>query len=350
MTSSLGLDIGGAHLKACLIKNDTFLKLIKADLFKTPIWESKNSLVLILRKIEKQWNIRGDVQINITMTAEMADCFKNRREGVQNILSIIKRTLSAGNLKIYSAKGLKNIKTTFKNYKQFASANWYATADILSKLEKNCFLIDIGSTTTDIVPIKCGKILSPTSSTDHLRLQRGELVYLGVFRTSLSSIKKQLLFRSKMTNVIRENFASTADLFRLTEKINSKYDLYPTQDGKSKSKLATRQRLARIIGLDANDVTTEELNGFALQIKQIFVSEIIENLEKVRRHYSMCSGTPIIVTGSGKFLAAEIQNQVKCQTIIYSDLFSEHIKIPQSKIDDIDSCATAFSLAISTYL
>ena len=44
-----------------------------------------------------------------------------------------------------------------------------------------------------------------------------------------------------MTNIIRENFASTADLFRLTKQLNPKYDLYPTFDGKSKTRLATRQ-------------------------------------------------------------------------------------------------------------
>ena len=53
MTSSIGLDIGGAHLKACLIKNDPFLKLSKADLFKTPIWESQNTLVSTLKRLKK---------------------------------------------------------------------------------------------------------------------------------------------------------------------------------------------------------------------------------------------------------------------------------------------------------
>ena len=350
MASSIGLDIGGAHLKACLIRNDTFLKLGKIAMFKTPIWESQNTLVSTLKEIEQKWVIDKDIQINITMTAELADCFRDRREGVQKILSIVKSTFSYGKLKIYSANGLKDFVIPFKNYKQIASANWHTTAGTLSKIERNCFLIDIGSTTTDIIPIQLGKILSPQFSTDFMRLQRGELLYLGVSRTSLSSIKRQLLFRSKMTNVIRENFASTADLFRLTKQLNPKYDLYPTFDGKNKTMLATRRRLARIIGLDTHDVTVEELNALAQQIKQIFVSEIIENLKKVDLQYNMSSRTPIIVTGSGKFLAMEIQNQLKCQTKIYSDLFSDRVKIPRSKIDDVDSCATAFSLAISTYL
>ena len=55
MTSSIGLDIGGAHLKACLIRDDTSLKLSKVDLFKTPIWESQNALISILKEIEKRW-------------------------------------------------------------------------------------------------------------------------------------------------------------------------------------------------------------------------------------------------------------------------------------------------------
>ncbi len=350
MTSSLGLDIGGAHLKACLIRNDRILKLSEVNLFKTPIWESQNTLVSSLKEIEKKWALRKDVQINIAMTAEMADCFKDRREGVRNILSIIKHTLNYRELKIYSTNGLKDLHTTFHNYKEIASANWHATANTLSKIKRNCLLIDIGSTTTDIIPIQLGKILSSTSSTDFFRLQRGELVYLGVSRTSISSIRGQLLFRSKMTNVMRENFASTADLFRLTEKLSPKYDLYPTLDGENKTRLATRQRLARVIGLDSNDLTVEELNTLAQQIKQIFVSEIIDNLKKVRREYNMSSRTPIVITGSGKFLAVEIQNQLKCQTVIYSGLFSKCIKIPRSKLDDVDSCATAFSLAINTYL
>ena len=76
----------------------------------------------------------------------------------------------------------------------------------------------------------------------------------------------------------------------------------------------------------------------------------IDNLKKVRRKYNISSRTPIVITGSGKLLAVEIQNQLKCQTVIYSGLFSKCIKIPRSKLDDVDSCATAFSLAISTYL
>ena len=117
MTSSIGLDIGGAHLKACLIKNDIILKLSEANLFKTPMWESQNTLVSTLKEIEKEWAMGKDVRINIAMTAEMTDCFRDRKEGVRKILSIIKNTFSCEKLKIYSTNGFKNFNTTLKNYK-----------------------------------------------------------------------------------------------------------------------------------------------------------------------------------------------------------------------------------------
>ena len=121
MISSIGLDIGGAHLKACLIRNDPFIKLSKVALFKTPIWESQNTLVSALEEIEKKWAMGKDVQINITMTAEMTDCFIDRREGVRKILSMIKNTFSCHKLKIYSTNGLKDFNITFKNHKEIAN-------------------------------------------------------------------------------------------------------------------------------------------------------------------------------------------------------------------------------------
>ena len=97
MASSIGLDIGGAHLKACLIKNDTFLKLGKITMFKTPIWESQNALVSTLKEIEKRWSIEEDVQINTTMTAEMTDCFRDRKKVYKRFFLLSKTFLVTRN-------------------------------------------------------------------------------------------------------------------------------------------------------------------------------------------------------------------------------------------------------------
>ena len=52
MNSSIGLDIGGAHLKACLIKNNKTLKLSKADLFKT-LYGNHKTLLSTLRELKR---------------------------------------------------------------------------------------------------------------------------------------------------------------------------------------------------------------------------------------------------------------------------------------------------------
>ena len=78
-------------------KKRSIIKLSKVALFKTPIWESQNALVSALEEIEKKWVMGEDIQINIAMTAEMTDCFRDRREGVRKILSIIKTLLVARN-------------------------------------------------------------------------------------------------------------------------------------------------------------------------------------------------------------------------------------------------------------
>ncbi len=350
MTGSVGLDIGGAHLKACLIRKGNVLNLIKVDLFKTPVWESRDTVVSVLNKIKTEWLLENDIQINVTMSAEMADCFTNRMDGVRKVLSIIRRVFGSTKLMIYSIKGLREPVIPLNKYKEIASANWHVTAVTLSKIKGTCILVDIGSTTTDIVPIKTGRVLSCSSSNDFLRLQRGELVYLGVSRTCLSSIRRQLFFRSNLTNVMRENFASTADLFRLTEKFNPKYDLYPTCDGKNKTLLATKRRLARIIGLDANDTFGDELYVLANQIKLAFIFDIVENLKRVKSRYEIKTNIPIVITGSGKFLARELEKQLECEIINLSDLFSDLVRIPKSKRDNVDCCATAFSLAMSAFL
>ena len=95
MTSSIGLDIGGAHLKACLIRKDTLLKLSKVDLFKTPIWESQNALMSTLKEIKKRWSIEEDVQINTTMTAEMTDCFRDRRSIPPDIIIELQQLITS---------------------------------------------------------------------------------------------------------------------------------------------------------------------------------------------------------------------------------------------------------------
>ena len=78
-------------------------------------------------------------------------------------------------------EGVKN------NPLALAAANWIATAPLAAHIYPDCVLIDIGSTTTDIIPIKNGKECA-RGRTDLERLGTGELVYTGALRTNVATI------------------------------------------------------------------------------------------------------------------------------------------------------------------
>ncbi len=62
-----------------------------------------------------------------------------------------------------------------------ASANWRASATVVASLRGDALFIDLGSPTTDIVPIVAGAVAA-RGYTDAERLASGELVYAGLVR------------------------------------------------------------------------------------------------------------------------------------------------------------------------
>ncbi len=342
----LGLDIGGAHLKASLIKkNNNKLNILHIESFETPLWKGTNYLSKKLKLLKKEWGIKKPSEVCCTMTGEMADIFENRKSGVRCILKNLEKNFFS-NVNIYSTKGFIREINTKKNYNFIASANWHATSSLVSKVIDEGILIDIGSTTTDIIPIKNNKVLSPFYSNDSHRLKVGELVYLGVNRTSVSSIKNRFKFKGTYRNVMRELFANTSDVFRVIGQLDESFDFYTTCDGKEKNINASQQRLARVIGLDKNDASSEDWVNFANEIKKQIIIELNQNLKRVINKNKMSSTCPIVVTGNGFFLANEISKKTKKPFFLFSDILSEIIKVKKNQSSIINTCASALAISI----
>ena len=73
-----------------------------------------------------------------------------------------------------------------------------ASSLLLGKDYRDSIFVDIGSTTTDIIPIKNGKPLA--GKTDFKRLKNGELVYSGALRTNIAAILKSVKFGIGITD------------------------------------------------------------------------------------------------------------------------------------------------------
>src|SRR5438552_12194660 len=93
-----------------------------------------------------------------------------------------------------------------------AAANWLALAAYAGRFAPTgtALLVDVGSTTTDLVPLLGGAPV-PCGNTDAERLLHRELVYTGVRRTPLCALLGE--------TGAAELFATTLDAYLLLEEL-----------------------------------------------------------------------------------------------------------------------------------
>lgn len=315
----VGWDIGGAHLKTCLMRGDA---VVDAAQWACPLWQGLHQLDAALAKAHARWPEIADgaqrIHHAVTMSGEMVDAFAHREDGVQRIAARLAQVLR-GAVHLYAGdSGWVALCDAAAHWAHIASANWLATARHAAAVCGDGVLIDIGSTTTDLIAFAGGRVLTPSRS-DHDRLASGELVYQGVVRTPLCALAQRVAFRGRAVNVMNEWFATTADVYRLTEELDAAHDPHPSADGQAKNRAATQQRLARMIGLDARDGSDEEWLGLAQQWREVQVKDIAGQLA---RFFDPCSLSPggrgsevpltgtIVTAGCGAFLVADVAARV----------------------------------------
>ena len=143
-----------------------------------------------------------------------------------------------------------------------ASANWHASAALLALELRDALFIDIGSTTADLIPIVAGRVAALGYS-DAERLASGELVYTGMTRSFVMALASRAPFRGAWTPLMNEYFASSADVHRILGDLPEGADKMATADGREKTVEASRARLARMIGREADEADASEWEGLA---------------------------------------------------------------------------------------
>ena len=300
----VGWDIGGAHLKACLTQGG---KVLDAAQWPCPLWQGIEQLDGALQLARTRWpELTGEAYHAVTMSGEMVDAFEHREDGVQRIANRLARTLS-GPVRLYAGDlGWIAPADAARHWEQIASANWLATAQHAATLFGDGVLIDIGSTTTDLISFANGRVPT-TSRSDPDRLASGELVYQGVVRTPLCALTQRIAFRGRRVNVMNEWFATTADVYRLTGELDPAHDQQPSADSQAKDRPSTQQRLARMIGLDAREASVDDWRAFAHAWREIQVDEIAASLARVLGGRPVAeSGATIVAAGCGAFLVDDV--------------------------------------------
>ena len=305
--SVFGWDIGGAHVKACHLLHG---EVVEVAQWACPLWQGLDHLEGVLQAASERWPDLAQARHAVTMTGEMVDLFEHREDGVRRIAALVSDRLAAQQPVQFFAgdAGWCDSSAVARHWADIASANWLATAQHAARsppMDGGGVLIDIGSTTTDLIAFERGRVLT-TARTDAQRLASGELVYQGVVRTPLCALAPRIEWRGERLNVMNEYFATVADVYRLTGELDPAHDLYPAADNAAKDAPASHRRLARMIGLDARDGSPAEWLAFAAAWRACQVRELAGQLQRVLALHGLAQGAVIVSAGCGDFLVADV--------------------------------------------
>jgi probable H4MPT-linked C1 transfer pathway protein len=311
----LGYDVGGANTKAALV----FVKkgkLLNAEVVVEyfPIWKKPEKLAEVLLKLKQQLGVSSLDGVGLTMTAELSDAYQTKREGVNHILSCVSKTFPDMPVFVLNtAVELVTLDSAKQDPLAVAAANWAATGWLVAKKIKNCVVVDVGSTSTSIIPIVKSNVVT-LGKTDLDKLICGELVYTGSLRTNVAAIVNSIPIRNVVAGVASELFALSGDVNLVLGNITKEDYSCETTDGRGKTIPEALARLARVVCADTEMLNRQEIIKMAKYIYDKQIQQVAEGLSKVYAYTkSLALGkVPVVVTGLGKNFIARKAAEKLC--------------------------------------
>ncbi|MEM8734400.1 MAG: hydantoinase/oxoprolinase family protein [Planctomycetota bacterium] len=282
--SVLGIDVGGANIKFA-----TSAGLTQSRPF--PMWKDADRLSETLLEMVSEVDWQPNC-VAVTMTGELADCFETRTEGVRHIVEHTAAAFDGLAPYFYSVDGTwLSSSGALTNLLVLAASNWHALAswaadwlaredEALGKRLQTAVLVDIGSTTVDIIPIREGRVIT-LSRTDHERLVANELVYTGIERTPVPAILQSVVLNGKSVRLMAERFADSHDAYLWLGLVEEEPDVVDTADGRSRTRGNAAGRLARLIGEDRATVDKLHLDAIANQTVERQTETLVDAIKLV---------------------------------------------------------------------
>ncbi|HEY1188735.1 MAG TPA: hydantoinase/oxoprolinase family protein [Gemmata sp.] len=322
----LGLDIGGANLKAATADR-------RAVSVPFPLWKQPDKLPAALAELVAKFPDAD--ALAVTMTGELCDCFETKREGVHAIIQAARFASGARPIHVWSTDGgFLDSEQAKQNHMKVAAANWHALATFAGRFVPHYggLLLDIGSTTADIIPLNHG-VPHTHGTTDWDRLQMRELVYIGVRRTPVCAVWSD--------QTCAELFATTEDVYTILGLLPEEPDNRDTADGRPQTTEYALARLARMLGADREQLSDDHIIHFATRIH----AEIRRRLaEACRAAYYDQQSPPelrrVIVSGAGGFLARQVA------TAAFPELGDRLFSLNDELGPEVSACAPAYAVAV----
>jgi probable H4MPT-linked C1 transfer pathway protein len=309
MTMTAGFDVGGAHLKVARVANGRVAAVAQIA---CELWKGIERLDIALEEARRL--VPDATRVAITMTGELCEIFPSRRDGVIALTSHLESRLGSQALFYRGLKGFGTATAAKSDWSSVASANFLATASAVARHQSKALLIDMGSTTTDI--IACDR---PQGLTDAERLQTGELVYTGLTRTPVPSVATRAIFAGQWQDLARDTFATMADVRRVLDELPDGLDTHTTADARGKSLQESLTRLARGFGRDAELRHLAAWKVAARHIADTQRNSIVEGALQVLSRPGI-EVTRVVTAGIGAHEAANIAARLGLPAITFGEL------------------------------
>jgi probable H4MPT-linked C1 transfer pathway protein len=212
---------------------------------------------------------------------------------------------------------------------------------LVARRHADGLLVDAGTTTTDLIPIKAGKVTA-RGATDAERLTEGELLYTGVVRTPVMAVAHSAPFRGRVQKIAAERFATMADVWRLAGDLPDDADPYPAADQRGKSPAESAGRLARMLGRDASEAELAEWIALARYFADCQLAEIEHTARNLSERDALSPDAPVIGAGSGRFIARRLAERLGRRYLDFADL----IDAPPETREMAARCAPAVAVAL----
>jgi (4-(4-[2-(gamma-L-glutamylamino)ethyl]phenoxymethyl)furan-2-yl)methanamine synthase len=337
MAVVIGWDIGGAHLKAARAENG---RIVAAVQVASPLRFGLERLTESFA--EAKARIGEADRHAITMTGELADTFTSHREGVLSLTQAAEGALAPKPMLLYAGRaGFVGADKAAMHVMDVASANWFASASLVGRAMRSALFMDMGSTTTDIIPVIEGAVAS-LGYTDAERLASGELVYTGLVRSFLMATERRVPFAGQWTGLIHENFANMGDVHRILGALPDGADQMMTADGRDKTVAASRARLARMVGRDAEDAEEAAWTALARWFAEAQVRAAIDGAMLVLSRGGLPPDALIVAAGVGIGVLREVARRVNRDCVG----FDRVLDVAAGAEAAASACAPAAAVAI----
>lgn len=298
-TSIVGWDIGGANTKAARWSHSAVrVRSVPYELRLDPA-----ALVPLLRGLADELGAGRGAAHAVTMTAELSQLFRTKREGVGFVLDALEEGFPGSQLWVYTVNGSFVSPSEARALPLAAGAsNWAATARLVAGFVPDCMLIDIGTTSCDIIPIIEGR-LAATGRTDPERLMTRELVYTGAVRTPVEAIARVVPLWGGDAAVSAEGFALVGDVHLWLGHLSpDDYSVRPP-DGRPPTREYAAERLARVVCADREMLDPGDIDALARALAEAQVSQVAQAITVVRSRHRAIDRA--VVAGVGDFIATE---------------------------------------------